>query len=183
VKIEPLPVAGAAVIHVEPFTDRRGLFARFYCEEQLADLLGPRVIRQVNFSSNLECGTIRGLHYQQSPHVEMKFVRCLRGEVYSVIVDMREESPTYLQWRAVQLSAAAQNMLCVPERCAHGFQSLEHDCELMYFVTSPYVPELQTGLMFDDPVLSIPWPLPACNVSDRDSQHPLLRQPVEGATA
>ena len=170
------------MIHVDPFADRRGLFARFYCEDALTELLGTRTIKQVNFSSNHERGTIRGLHYQREPELEMKFVRCLRGEVYSVVVDVRPESPTYLQWHAVNLSGDACNMLCIPERCAHGFQSLNDDCELIYFVTSPYVPSLQAGIRFDDPILAIPWPLPVSRMSDRDIRHaPLARTAAEGA--
>jgi dTDP-4-dehydrorhamnose 3,5-epimerase len=176
-------IAGAATIHVDPFIDRRGVFVRFYCDEELAGLLGLRTIKQVNFSSNLHRGTVRGIHYQLPPRVEMKFIRCLRGEVFSVVVDLRKSSPTYLKWQSAVLDSEKMNMLCVPEGCGHGYQCLRDNCELMYFVTSSYAPSLQAGLRFDDPALGISWPLPITLLSHRDAHHPLLHCPAEGVVA
>src|SRR3990167_11510898 len=110
-----MPLTDAAVVQVDPFADERGLFARFFCDRELDALLGSRTIKQVNFSSNRRRGTIRGLHYQLAPHTDMKFVRCVRGWTYHVVVDLRSDSPTYLQWQSVELNATSINMLCIPE--------------------------------------------------------------------
>jgi dTDP-4-dehydrorhamnose 3,5-epimerase len=149
----------------------------------LGALLGSRTICQVNLSTNLRRGTIRGLHYQRPPHADMKLVRCLRGESHHVIVDLREDSATFLQWHAVALSARTMNMLCVPEGFAHGFQSLQDNCELMYLVTAPYAQQHQGGLRYNDPALDIPWPLEVAEISDRDAHHPLLSATIQGEAA
>ncbi len=182
-RIEPMPLAGAAEVHSRPFNDHRGSFVRLFCEEALLPLLGTRRIRQINYSTNLRKGTLRGLHYQIPPHSDMKFVRCVRGTTYHAIVDIRPESPTYLKWHAVRLDAKAMNMICVPEGFAHGFQSLQDNCELMYFVTSPYVAAQQAGLRYDDPALAISWPLRVSELSERDAHHPLLDVGAGGAVA
>lgn len=174
VRIEPMPLEGAAVVRSDPFADQRGLFARFFCENELDGLLGSRTIKQINFSSNRRRGTIRGLHYQLVPHTDMKFVRCLRGETFHVVVDIRQDSPTFLRWHSVNLRADALNMLVVPEGFAHGFQSMDDNSELMYFVTSSYAPAHQGGLRYDDPRIGIAWPLAATELSERDANHPLL---------
>ena len=174
VRIEPMPLEGAALVQADPFADHRGLFARFFCDGELGALLGTQTIKQINFSSNRRRGTIRGLHYQRTPHADKKFVRCLRGESYHVVVDIRPDSPTYLRWHSVELHADAMNMLFVPEGFAHGFQSLRDDSELMYFVTSSYAVAYQGGLRYDDPVIGIAWPLEVTELSERDATHPLL---------
>lgn len=172
--ISPLPLPGLSLAQVDPFRDARGSFARWFCDRDLADVLGGRCIRQVNHSSSAQRGTIRGLHLQRPPNEEMKLVRCIRGAVFDVAVDLRTGSPTYLRWHGEMLSAANMAMLCIPEGCAHGYQTLEDECELLYLVTRPYAPSSERGLRFDDPALGIRWPLPISAVSEKDARHPLL---------
>lgn len=180
--IELLALAGAALIKAEPFRDHRGLFARFFCSRELARLLGPRQIVNVNFSRTHQVGAMRGMHFQFPPHQEMKLVRCMRGAVFDVCIDLRPDSPTYLHWHGETLSAADMNMLCLPEGFAHGFQALEPDSEVLYLHTAFYAPEAQGGLRFDDPAVGIEWPLEVTDISSRDASHPYLprgRNPLE----
>jgi dTDP-4-dehydrorhamnose 3,5-epimerase len=173
--IHPLPLAGSALIDAEPFEDHRGLFARFFCTRELARLLGDRQIVNINLSRNHHPGTIRGMHFQHPPHQEMKLVRCLRGAVFDVLVDLRPESPSFLMWHGEVLSAANMKMLCLPEGFAHGFQVLEPDSEMLYLHTAFYAPEAQGGLRYDDPSLGIDWPLEVTEISRRDASHPHLK--------
>ena len=172
--IQPLPLAGAALIQSEPFRDHRGIFARFFCRRELEPLLKGRQLVNVNFSCTRLAGTVRGLHFQRHPNEEMKLVRCIRGSVYDVLVDIRPHSPTYLHWCGEALTAENMKMLCVPEGFAHGFQAVDDDCELLYLTTAPYAPEFEGGIRYDDPALQIQWPLLVTDVSDKDSSHPLL---------
>lgn len=165
------PIAGVMRIETSSHSDARGAFARFFCEESLAALLGGRHITQINHSRSVERGTIRGMHFQHAPHAEIKFVRCLRGRVWDVAVDLRAGSPTFLQWHAEELSPENTNMLVIPEGCAHGFQTLEPDTELLYLHTAAYTPGAEGGVRYDDPAIGIRWPLPATNISPRDAGH------------
>jgi dTDP-4-dehydrorhamnose 3,5-epimerase len=128
---------------------------------------------QINVSRTNVPGTIRGLHFQRAPAAETKLVRCLRGKVFDVAVDLRPESKTYLQYHAEILEPTKKNMLVIPEGCAHGFQVLEGESELLYLHTAPYSPEFEGGVRYDDPSLNIVWPMPAIGVSERDSGLPL----------
>lgn len=172
--ITPLKFAGAAVVSTEPRQDERGSFARWFCRHELAELLDGREIININYSRTESAGAIRGMHYQRRPALEMKLVRCMRGEVYDVMVDLRANSPTFLQWHAERLSPQAMNMLLIPEGVAHGYQVLEPGSELLYLHTSAYAPEHEGGVRYDDPAIGIDWPLPPALVSDRDRSHPLL---------
>lgn len=172
--IHPLPIEGSALIEAEPFQDHRGLFARFFCTRELGQLFGERQIVNVNFSRTLRAGAIRGMHFQYPPHQEMKLVRCLRGAVFDVLIDLRPDSPTFLKWHGEILSAANLKMLCLPEGFAHGFQALEPDSELLYLHTAFYAPEAQGGLRYDDPAVGIEWPLEVTEISERDASHPHL---------
>ena len=135
---------------------------------------GDRGIAQVNVSRTETVGTIRGLHLQAPPHSEAKLVRCLRGRVWDVAVDLRPDSATYCHWHAVELSSERANALLIPEGCAHGFQVLEPGSELLYLHSGAWVPEAETGVRFDDPQLAIPWPLTPRGLSERDLALPLL---------
>ncbi|OGP70463.1 MAG: hypothetical protein A2Z73_06150 [Deltaproteobacteria bacterium RBG_13_60_28] len=172
--IHPLPLDGAALIEAEPFQDHRGLFVRFFCTRELGRLFGERQIVNVNFSLTHQTGAIRGMHFQYPPHQEMKLVRCLRGTVFDVLIDLRPESPTFLKWHGEILSAANMKMFCLPEGFAHGFQALEPDCGVLYLHTAFYAPDAQGGLRYDDPGVGIEWPLPVTEISQRDASHPLL---------
>ncbi len=176
--LTPLPLPGLTLIDTAAFEDHRGAFARLFCADELAALgLGPALfgqVVQVNHSLTRSPGGLRGLHFQRPPKAEAKLVRCLRGRVLDVAVDLRAGSPTYLKWHAVELSAENRRALFLPRGFAHGFQTLTPDCELLYLHDQFYCPEHEGGLRHDDPALGIAWPLPAADLSARDAAHPLL---------
>lgn len=182
VKVLATLLSGVVVVKTTPHNDARGAFARLYCERELTGVIGDRRIVQINHSRTHSVGAVRGLHYQLGPQAEMKLVRCLRGRVWDVAVDLRAGSPTFLQWHAEELSADNGCMLVVPEGCAHGFQVLETDSELLYLHTAWYAPEAEIGVRCDDPHLGIPWPLPLTDLSERDRHHPLLSPDFPGIT-
>lgn len=170
------PINGIFELISQPFADHRGAFLNGFRTQELAFMSswGDRGIAQVNFSRSEGVGTIRGLHLQAEPHSEAKLVRCLRGRVWDVAVDLRLSSPTYGQWHAVKLSPKAANALLIPEGCAHGFQVLEPWSELLYLHSGAWEPEAETSVRWDDPQLAITWPLPAAELSDRDRGLPFL---------
>jgi dTDP-4-dehydrorhamnose 3,5-epimerase len=175
-KAHPTLIAGVLEFVSKPFSDCRGSFLNLYRVQEpvFTEAWGGRAIAQVNLSRTEAVGSVRGLHLQAPPHSEAKLVRCLRGRVWDLAVDLRPNSPTYGQWHAVELSPAAANALLIPEGCAHGFQVLEPDSELIYLHSGTWVPEAETGVRFDDPELNISWPLPPLCLSDRDLTLPLL---------
>ena len=179
-KILATPLREVFVVETTSFSDKRGVFSRLYCESELSELIGTRRIVQINHSRTALAGAVRGLHFQRAPHAETKFVRCLRGRVFDVAVDLRSSSPSFLQWHAEELSPMNARMLVIPEGCAHGFQSLEVDSELLYLHTSAYAPHAEGGVRFDDPRLAIRWPLPVVDLSPRDSALPPLGAAFEG---
>ena len=170
-KIETTPLDGVLVVDLERRSDPRGIFMRVFCANELAQVLGTRHVVQSNHSSNAEVGTVRGMHFQHQPHAEMKLITCLHGSVWDVTVDLRSGSPTFLQWFAVELNSKTPRLLVIPEGCAHGFQVLRPQSELLYFHTAPYTPEAEGGVRHDDPALGIRWPLPVLEVSQRDRAH------------
>ncbi len=171
---EPLAIAGACLISVERRADDRGWFARAWCEQEFAQHgLDPR-IAHVNVSHNVLRGTVRGMHFQLPPFAEAKTVSCTRGAIFDVVVDLREQSPTYLRWQGYELSAENRNMLHIPKGCAHGFQALTNDTELLYFMSEVYSPVHSRGVQFDDPAIGIEWPLPVTNVSPADRNWPAI---------
>jgi dTDP-4-dehydrorhamnose 3,5-epimerase len=168
VRFAETPLRGAFVIELDLLADERGHFARtFDADEFAAHGLDPEVV-QCNTSLNARCGTLRGMHYQADPDGEAKLVRCTRGSVFDVAVDLRPGSETFRRWFGVELSAAGGRMLYIPVGMAHGFQTLEDDTELDYQMSHRYVPEAARGVRFDDPAFGIEWPLPAPIVSERD---------------
>lgn len=149
---------GAFLIEMEAVGDERGYFARTWCHREFkANRLNVELV-QSNYSHNHLRGTLRGLHYQEAPHGEAKLVHCFRGAIYDVIVDLRVDSPTYLQWMAVELSREKRQMLYVPEGFAHGYQTLEDDTDVFYQMTQFYTPEAQRGARWDDPAFGVEWP-------------------------
>ena len=168
------PIKCVMVAETARFTDKRGTFTRLFCEHDLASALGGRHIVQVNYSLTRKKGTVRGMHFQYAPHAEMKMVRCLSGRVWDVAVDLRKDSPTFLQWHGVELSTDNDLMMIIPEGCAHGFQVLAADSELLYLHTAFYSPESEGGVRFDDPAIGIDWPQDVTDLSDRDKSHPLI---------
>ena len=176
----PTPLPGSFVIGLAPFQDDRGWFARTFCKEEFRAVAPDLEWVQINHSFTLRSGTVRGMHFQPPPHQEAKLVRCVAGAVWDVIVDLRRGSPTFLQWFGVELSAANRNMIFVPERFAHGFQTLADNTELLYHHTHAYTPGAEGGLRHDDPRLAIRWPLPPAGLSARDLGHPLVSDSFEG---
>lgn len=173
-KFVPVRQAGAFVIELERKVDERGFFARSFCtQEFLAHGLNPHLV-QCNISWNNLRGTLRGMHYQAAPRPEAKLVRCTRGAIWDVIVDLRPESPTYLAWHAVELTAENRLALYVPEGFAHGFQTLVDDTEVLYQMSEVYYAELARGLLWNDPKLSITWPIRDPVLSQRDTSYPPL---------
>lgn len=179
-KIIQTPIEGVAIVETEVFVDQRGAFARLFCEEALTERVGSRRIVQINNSFTSFSGTVRGMHFQYPPYAEMKLVRCTRGSVWDVAIDLRAESPTFLQWHAVVLNEANARMLIIPEGCAHGFQVLEPGSVLLYLHTAAYAPEAEDGVAYDDPKLGISWPLPVTNLSTRDLCHPPISPNFSG---
>ena len=176
-------IAGLCLAVSRQLSDERGEFARLFDADMLAPVHAARPIVQVNRSVTRQVGSVRGLHFQGTPALEAKWVRCLRGRVLDVAVDLRRGSPTFLRHFAVELSPDQAGALFIPEGCAHGFQVLEPDSELLYLHTAPYSPEHEGGLRFDDPLLGIEWPLPPVGLSARDLSHPLLTPAFEGLSA
>ncbi|MCF6324128.1 MAG: dTDP-4-dehydrorhamnose 3,5-epimerase [Gammaproteobacteria bacterium] len=173
-KIGHTPISGLIVVETEFHSDHRGAFSRLYCQNALQEIVGARQILQINQSCTQAVGAVRGLHFQQSPCAEMKLIRCLKGKVWDVAVDLRSDSPTFLSWHAEELSRSNMKMMVVPEGFAHGFQVLEEDSELLYLHTAYYTPSSEGGIQPMDPALSIDWPLSIQDLSDRDHHHPLL---------
>jgi dTDP-4-dehydrorhamnose 3,5-epimerase len=173
-------IAGVWVIESKAFQDNRGAFSRIYCSHELQAILGKRFIAQINRSVTRSVGAVRGLHYQNAPHAEMKIVRCLKGRVFDVAVDLREGSPTFLKWTAVELTPDNHLAFMIPEGCAHGFQVLEEDSELLYLHTEFYTPDAEGAVRFDDPIIGVNWPLAPTDLSTRDLSHTHLRENFKG---
>jgi dTDP-4-dehydrorhamnose 3,5-epimerase len=165
---------GAFVVEVEKHDDERGFFARSFCAEEFESHgLCPEVV-QANLSYSKRAGTLRGLHYQIPPASEPKFIRCIRGAVWDVIVDLRPDSPTYLDHFGVELTSDNRRAIYVPDLFAHGNQSLVDDCELLYLMGEYYTPGCARGLRYDDPELKIDWPVPVSITNAADREWPLL---------
>lgn len=180
--IQQTALQGVLIIETTPCVDHRGAFTRLYCEHELAAVMGDRRIVQINHSRTRAVGAVRGMHFQHLPRAEMKLVRCLRGRVWDVAVDLRAGSSTLLQWHAVELSADNACMIVISPGYAHGFQVLEENSELLYLHTDFYTPEAEGGVSCMDPRLSITWPLPVVDLSRRDSSHPPIVADFAGFT-
>jgi dTDP-4-dehydrorhamnose 3,5-epimerase len=159
---------GAFVIDLERREDARGFFARTFCQDEFAAHGLKPVIAQANMAYNIRKGTVRGMHFQFPPKAETKLVRCTRGAILDIIVDLRPESPTYLRHFEIELNEDNQLALYVPERFAHGYQALEDDTDTTYQVGEFYAPVHEGGLRYDDPRLRLVWPLPVSTISDKD---------------
>lgn len=173
--IHPTELAGVSIVELEPYIDERGSFTRtFDADIFTAHELDAR-IAQCSTSFNRWAGTLRGMHYQLDPQPEGKLIRCTRGRIFDVAVDLRPDSPTHMQWIGVELLADGSRSLFIPEGCAHGFQTLEHASEVHYQMSTPHIPELYRGVRWDDPAFAIKWPEPSGDrriISDRDRGFP-----------
>jgi len=163
---------GAFLIEIKKIEDDRGFFGRAWCQKEFEDAgINPNIY-QINTSLTYRKGTIRGMHYQIDPHQEGKLIRCTRGRIFDVMIDLRPESPTFMQWLGHELSEDNYRMVFVPENFAHGFVTLEDHCEVYYPVTEFYTPGSERGIRYDDPAFDIAWPVEIEVVSDKDMNHP-----------
>jgi dTDP-4-dehydrorhamnose 3,5-epimerase len=169
-------VSGARLIHPSPHQDDRGRFFRAWCAREFADNGISFTPLQANMGYSVKKGTLRGLHFQTEPALEAKLVRCTRGSMFDVVLDVRPQSPSYGKWYGAELSAENACMLFVPEHCAHGYQTLEDDTEMFYMASQYYAPEAARGVRFDDPAFGIQWPLPPAVLSDQDRNWPLFQR-------
>lgn len=174
------PLQGSYLIEPEPKGDERGWFARTYCEKEFEQMGLFQKWVQLNHSFTAEKGTIRGLHFQLPPYSEIKLVKCIAGAIFDVVVDVRKNSPTFLQWFGAELTARNKSMMYIPEGFAHGFQTLTENCEIIYHHSALYAPNAEAGLRYNDPILNIKWSLPAINISARDNQHLLINKEFIG---
>jgi dTDP-4-dehydrorhamnose 3,5-epimerase len=169
-------LAGAFIVDLERHQDGRGFFARLFCQKEFAAHGLQAPVAQVNIAANRRRGTIRGMHFQFPPTAETKYVRCMRGAMLDVIVDLRPESPTYLRHIAVELSAQNQRGLYIPTGFAQGYQTLEDDTDILYMMGEFYTPAAQSGLRHDDPMLGLSWPLALEAISEKDENWELLEE-------
>ena len=171
---------GLFVIEPELYEDNRGNFYRVFCQNELKHIGYNKAIVQINQSLNKKKGTIRGMHFQYPPMAEIKIIRVTAGSIFDVAIDLRSNSPTYLQWFSEILSTENKKMICIPEGFAHGFQSLEDNTEINYLHTEFYSSELESAVRYDDPKFNIPWPLELTEISERDKNHPLINGNFKG---
>ena len=165
-------LSGAYIIDLDTLEDERGFFARAFCQKEFEENGLRSNIAQCNLSFNHKKGTLRGMHYQVKPYEEVKMVRCTQGKILDVIIDLRKDSATYKKWVGVELSAANNSMLYVPEGFAHGYQTLEDNSVVYYQVTEFYQPGSERGIRWNDPAFNIDWPLEISVISDKDNSHP-----------
>jgi len=165
-------IDGLYLTELEPFSDERGFFARAFCEKLFAENDLAFSINQINLSGNVSKGTLRGLHYQAEPRPDPKIVRCIRGAVWDVVVDLRKGSSSYLKWYGAELSADNRKAFVVPGGCAHGFLTLEDDSELLYLMGEEFIAELACGQRWNDPAFGIDWPSEPVVLTDRDANYP-----------
>lgn len=171
-QFQDLAINGACVVDLDRREDSRGFFARSFCQREFADHGLVPAIAQCNVSWNRLQGTLRGIHYQRHPSAEAKLVRCVRGAVYDVVLDLRPHSETYRRWVSVELNEENRTAVYVPPGCGHGFQSLCDDTEILYQMSAVYNPDLESGVRWNDPAFAIRWPIAAPIISDRDRNYP-----------
>jgi dTDP-4-dehydrorhamnose 3,5-epimerase len=180
--ILPTPLEGLQVLRRKPVSDSRGFLERMFCAQEFTQILGGKTIAQINRTLTGNCGSVRGMHFQNTPHTETKFVTCLRGEVFDVAVDVRKNSPTFLHWHGELLTQNNQATLLIPEGFAHGFQTLSDNCEMLYFHTAAYHADSEGALNAQDPRLTIKWPMAITEQSERDKSHALITTYFKGVT-
>ena len=176
------PIPDLYIIVPEPFQDKRGKFSRIYCFTELKEIGNSKSLVQINHSLTKQKGAIRGMHFQYPPRAEIKIIKCIKGSIFDVAIDLRKGSPTFLKWHGEILSAENIKALYIPEGFAHGFQTLEENCELLYFHTESYSPKDEGAVKFDDPLIGIEWPLEISDISDKDKKHKLLSEEFKGVS-
>lgn len=175
-----LPLFGLKLVTRQRLGDHRGFLTRLFCRDELALAGWTKPIAQINHTYTAKQGTVRGMHFQRNPHAEMKLVSCIKGEIWDVAIDLREESPTFLKWHAEYLSNENGLAMLIPEGFAHGFQALTDDVELFYCHSEVYTVDAENGLNPRDPSLEINWPLSISEISLRDAGHPLITTEFKG---
>lgn len=173
-------IRGLYVIELELFKDQRGWFARTFCKEEFKEIGHNKEWVQMNHSFTNNIGSIRGLHFQLPPYTETKLVRCIAGSVYDVALDLRKDSPTFLQWFGTEISVDNKKMILIPDGFAHGFQALSNNCELIYHHTNFYTPDAEGGIRYNDPLIGIKWPEEVSNISEKDSKYAFLKEDFKG---
>jgi len=177
---KPTGLNGSYVVDIFPVKDDRGWFVRTFCKNEFNQIGHSDEWVQMNHSFTNEAGTIRGMHFQKPPYVETKLIRCIAGNVFDVIIDLRKNSNTFLKWFGIELSAENKKMIYIPGGFAHGFQTLTDNCQLIYHHTAFYAPGFEEGIMYKDKMINISWPKPVTKISERDNSHPLLQSSFEG---
>jgi len=175
-KFTELPLKLAYTVDLEKRGDERGFFARYWCQNEFSKLGLDANIVQINNSMSRYKGTIRGLHFQRPPKAETKIVRCIRGSIWDVIVDIRSESPTYGDWYGFELNEDNRTMMYIPKGFAHGFQTMVDNVELLYLHSEFYSKEDEGGLLYNDKDVAIDWPMPVSEISEKDKLHPTLNE-------
>lgn len=178
--VSTTPLRDLKIVRRQRFGDSRGFLSRLFCAQELVQSGWQKPIAQINHTYTAKRGTVRGMHFQHAPHAEMKLVCCLHGEVWDVAVDLRANSPTFLQWHAEKLSSENNCALLIPEGFAHGFQTLTDDVDMLYCHSAAYAPDAESGLHPLDERLAIAWPLPVGELSSRDADHPILTEKFSG---
>lgn len=182
IKFNKQKIEGVYVIEPACFPDQRGELKKTFCEDEFKEInFDKRIVRAIQ-SLTLKKGSIRGMHFQYQPVSEVKIVECIKGSIFDVAIDLRKDSPTFLQWHGEILSENNGKILFIPEGFAHGFQTLEDNCKVSYLVTQPYVPEKEGGIRYDDPLINVKWPEEVTVVSERDLKHPALDERFNGVS-
>jgi len=171
---------GVYIIELKPFIDNRGLFARTFCKKEFQEIGHDQEFVQFNHSVTHKKGSIRGMHYQMPPFSEIKLIRCVRGSVYDVIIDLRKDSSTFLKYTSVEITEHNMLSLYIPHGFAHGFQTLEDNTQLIYHHTAYYTPGYEAGILYNDPAIGITWPLPVSVITEKDLNHSLLKKSFIG---
>lgn len=181
--ILPTAIEGLFEIRTTPVKDARGRFTRLFCEQELAPIRHDMHFAQINFSETHDAGTVRGMHYQKPPAAEAKLIRCVRGRVFDVAVDLRAGSTTFLHWHGLELSEDNDRAIFIPEGFAHGFQALTSGVQLLYMHTAPWTPDCEGGLRHDDPRLAIAWPRKVTSISTRDQGYAMIDDSFAGMSS
>lgn len=179
-KIKDTPIEGLKILIPDINDDERGYFRRVFCQKELLSIKENLIIEQINHSLTKKKGTIRGMHFQYPPHAEIKIIRCTKGKIFDVAVDLRKNSKTFLKWHGEILSAENMKSILIPEGFAHGFQTLEDDCEMVYLHSKSYCKDFEGALRYDEPKINIKWPEKVTMVSERDSKHTFIQDDFAG---
>lgn len=176
----PTPLSGLTLVQRKVNEDPRGFLSRFFCADEFREAGMDLPIAQINHTLTRSKGAVRGFHFQYPPHAETKLVSCLQGEIFDVAVDLRRESPTFLHWHGVTLSGRNRQSLLIPQGYAHGFQTLQEDCELIYLHSAAFHPSAEGAVNVVDPALRVVWPLAIAELSERDRHHKMIEPNFQG---